>query len=606
MLSNQFRIHTNRSNLTPHNNLKDLIVNLLKNIDPKSNYVDGDKFIIWQRAFTHETFDPTFNYEDDEYIGDRNVKVMFPIYVYNRNPSYTKKDLTNLDTLIMEAKTQNDLSVELGFIPFIRMPHQSKPTMGVGGDVFESFFGALDKVSDMILPDLGLINTYNMICYIFDQNTIPDDLRFGNSKMVVEQIFIQLGLKNPIPIVSYQNGVNVIIKLSKEHLDFFNQHDLNINEVIASVNGAVKHTAIKMAYDVAKALLEESGVTEEFIENIKSQKEAKEIREKEVMKKLDTDIKILVKKLLSNIVLDEEIHKYITDENMKVWHKIDEEDEMLNYFGEIILKGFMAKHLMSQYPNYNKEDFNNMIVNISNNYDLFLVTPNTEHLKGQVLKNFFGALMQVSNSILNGIGFINCYRMIQLIFDVTLIPYEYRFKHPKTAVEQLFSPFFGKDKSKPILEIERNEDEFIFTITLTDEQMNFLKQHGIYIKDPLLSKYSGVGKKNVQKMAYEMALKKLNEYGINKNWSDQLKNQMEFNHPSLVIYKKPLNDKIAKEGYDYVYFASPSKTTTQTETTIQLVGVKGDKKTILSSVIDETGGNKLNYKVLLIQNYLNY
>ena len=608
-----FRIATNRNNLIPHTNIKDLTVNLLKNIVPNSDdYVKPEHMIIWHQAFTHETFDPTYNYEDKEYKGDRNVKVLFPVYLYKRNPLYTKKDLTNIDTLVMEMKTQYDLSFELGFIDLIKMPHHTKPTIGVGGDVFESFFGALDDVSDMVLGDLGLINSYNMICYIFNQNIIPDDLRLGNSKMIVEQIFIQLGLKNPSPIFYNHNGVTVTLKLTQEHLDFFHDHHININPIIATAKGTVKHATTKVAYDIAKTTLENAGVTEEFIEKIKLIKNVDKeevIREKIEKEKLSVDIKTLVEKLISPIINEEEIPKYITKNFMKVWDKIDEEDEMLTYFGEIILKGFLAKHLMNVYKDdssYNKEDFNNIITNIIKNYDSFLVTDNTSHLKGGVLKNFFGALMQVSNDILDGVGLLNCYRMIVLIFDKALIPYEYRYKHPKTAVEQLFSPFFGKDKSKPLLNIIDEEEGYTFEVSLTDEQLAFLKQHGFKIKDKLLARYSDKLKKNTQKLAYEIALKKLEDYGINKFWAIGLKNQMEFNHPKIAVYQKALNDKMKKDGYDFVYFASPSKTTTNTEITIQLVGVKNGKKTILSSVIDETGGNKLDYKILLIKNYLQY
>ncbi len=609
-----FKIAINRNNIVPITNIKDLQLNLLKNIVPNPvDYVQPEQMIIWNQAFTHETFDPTYNYEDPEYKGDRNLKVIFPIYLYKRNPSYTKKDLTNIDTLVMEMKTQYELSVELGFIDLIKMPHDTDPTIGVGGDVFESYFGALDDVSDMVLEGLGLINSYNMICYIFNQNVIPDDLRLGNSKMIVEQIFIQLGLKNPSPIFyNHLGSVTVTLKLTQEHLDFFHQHNINIPQIIATSKGTVKHAVTKMAYDMAKTTLETAGVTEAFISDIKLIKNMDKeevVREKVIKEKLDVDIKTLVKKLILPIINEEEVNKYLTDEFMKVWDKIDEEDEMLTYFGEIILKGFLAKHLMTVYKedlSYNKEDFNNIITNIIKNYDLFLTTDNTQYLKGSVLKNFFGALMKVSNEILDGIGLLNCYHMIVLIFDKALIPYEYRYKHPKTAVEQLFSPVFGKDKSKPLLNIINEEEGYTFEISLTDEQLAFLKQHGFKIKDKLLSRHSGLLKKVTQKEAYEIALKQLEGYGINKTWVTNQKNQMEFNHPKIAVYQKALNDKIKKDGYDMVYFAAPTKTTTNTEITIQLVGVKNGKKTILSSVIDETGGNKIDYKVILIKNYLQY
>ena len=603
-----FRIATNRSNLIPATNIKDLIENLLKNIMPDpQDYISPEQMLIWHRAFTNDTFDPTNNYEDQEYIGDRNLKVLFILYLLNRNPLYTPKDLTNIDTLVMEKKNQNDLSFELGFIDLIKMPHHSKPPIGVGGDVFESFFGALDEVSELVLPTIGLIHSYNMITYIFNQNIIPDDLRLGNTKMIVEQIFIQLGLKNPAPIIEQGQQVTVTIELTDDHLEFFNLHDLIVPKILASQQNYAKNVATKLAYDQAKTTLENVGVTEEFIEQLKAQKEKKEvIREKVAREPLNIEVKVLVERLLMSILKKSEVEKYVTGTLMETWEKVfEEDDKMLIYLGEIILKGFIARHLGHLYKgtDYNKEDFNNIITNMIKNYDDFLITPNTKHLKG-VLKPFFGALMRVSDTILPGAGIINCYHLIEEIFKKELIPFEYRYKHPKTAVEQLFSPFFGKDKSKPILTIGNENDEYVFDVKLTLEQMSFLRKQGFKIPNTLLAHKTGTMKKQTQKEVYEMALKKLESYGINREWRDTLKKKMEFTHPQLSVYSGMLDKKTKQDGYEYIYFASPSKTTTQNEITIQLVGVRDGTKTILSSVIDNTGGNKIDSKINLIKNYL--
>ncbi len=75
-------------------------------------------------------------------------------------------------------------------------------------------------------------------------------------------------------------------------------------------------------------------------------------------------------------------------------------------------------------------------------------------------------------------------------------------------------------------------------------------------------------------------------------------------HPKLAVYYDQLEAKRIKEEYDYLYFASPVKTKTLTQTTIQLVGVKGKEKTILSSIIESIDADKINSKMILIQNYL--
>jgi hypothetical protein len=231
-----FKISSNRSNIIIVNTLKDLISNLLSNILPENQvpkYVTPENMILWEKAFTNETFDPTNNLEEFEYGGDRVEKCVFPLYVDTLDPTYTPKDISNIDMLIMEKKTQYDLAFELGFIEFIRLPHHQQPSTGVGGDVFESFFGALDTISDNILEGMGLINAYNMTAYIFNQNIIPENLRMGNIKMVVEQIFIQLGLKIE-PHIKQDHNFTATLNLNKEQLEFFESHNIQLPFVLGT------------------------------------------------------------------------------------------------------------------------------------------------------------------------------------------------------------------------------------------------------------------------------------------------------------------------------------------------------------------------------------
>ena len=79
MATKLFSIKTNRSNIIPINNIKDLVINILKNIHPNPEIYANDN--VWIRAFTSETYDPTFNYEDLEYVGDRILKVVFIKYL---------------------------------------------------------------------------------------------------------------------------------------------------------------------------------------------------------------------------------------------------------------------------------------------------------------------------------------------------------------------------------------------------------------------------------------------------------------------------------------------------------------------------------------------
>ncbi len=613
-----FKINTNRSNLIPTTNLKELILNLLKNILPGTEaekYVSDDYMFIWIRAFTNETYDPTYNYEDDEYIGDRVLKIVFPKYVMLLNPDYTPMDISNIDMLVMEKKNQYDLSYELGFLNFILIPNQ--PSVGVGGDVFESFFGALDKVSDLIMDGLGLINCYNMIDYIFNQNTIPDYLRYGNPKMIVEQIFIQLGLSIQPQVIKESNQFVASLKLNKEQLDFFYEHNIDLPLIIGEGRANSKKAAFNVAYTRAKDTLERNKVNTAFIERIKQERKKEMVEKPKVEKevnKIDMNIKDLVLLLLSPIISQPYVlNKFVEEKYMNLWYKVfDESDynqahyEKLYFFGEILIKGLVAKKLTVMYEEYNKEDYNNILSNIVQNYDLFLVD-DYDYLKGEhVLEAFMGAVEYISHELLPGSGFINCNYLVRKIFKKELIPYEYRYTHPKTVLEQLFSPFLGLTKSKPVVDYHYDEEESLhtFKLSLTNEQFDFLNKHGFKIKNKKLSESTGQLKNVTQKQAYNEALLTLEKYDINKQSMNKIKIKLDFMHPKLAMYYNQLEQKRIKDGYDYLYFASPIKTKTLTDVTIQLVGVKNGKKTILSSIIENSNIDVMLAKVELIKNYI--
>ncbi|HSW76901.1 MAG TPA: ribonuclease III domain-containing protein [Candidatus Saccharimonadales bacterium] len=611
-----FKIKTNRQNLIPSSNLKDLIINLLTPIVTNVNdYITPDKMVLWTRAFTSEIFDPTYNYEENEYVGDRVLKFVYPKYLKKRDPSYTRKDITNIDMSVMEKKTQSDLAFELGLVDFILIPHHgAQVPIGVRGDVFESFMGALFNITNQIIPGLGLFTCYNMNVFIFNQNQIPEELRKGNAKMLVEQIFKQLA--QPMVIVDEKkiaNKFDIQIKLNKTSIDFFNTNHINLPFIIGKAEGNTKNTVIKTAYEKALKTLEENGVDEEFIKLIKQNKKKEFfISERDTASQLISfDIKTVVVDILSLFIKNEQmLNQFVSDDNMTIWKNVFEQkvDDDLFYFGEIAIKGLLAIHLWQiyQHDQYNKEDFNNIMSHISKNLSLFLTEPPLSYLDNH-LEAFIGAVDKISDDIYFGLSMIHDYQLIQHIFTKELIPYDFRYKHPKTALEQLLSPFLGRDDAKPNLNVSYDETTktHTFEITLTDKQLQWINQHGFKNLVPLLAYHTGTGsKKKIQKEAYQMALKTLEELGITKYWADQLKQKIEFKSFKLLPFYDELEKKRQKDGYDYLYFAAPIKTTTLTETTIQLVGVVVNKKTILSSILVEPSVDKMDAKVLLIKDYI--
>jgi hypothetical protein len=300
---------------------------------------------------------------------------------------------------------------------------------------------------------------------------------------------------------------------------------------------------------------------------------------------------------------------------MNLWNRIFDEAnstyeqkqyDKIYFFGEILIKGLLAKNLTILYKEYDKEDYNNILSNILQNYDIFLEN-DLSYLQGEhVLEGFFGAVEHISDILLKGSGLINCNRLVKHIFKKELIPYKYRYTHPKTVLEQLFSPFLGIKKSKPILDYHQDEEMIHhFKLSLTNEQYQFLKEHGFKITSKFLAEKEGKLKNQTQKEAYSDALITLEKYGIDKQTLTKIKQKLDFMHPKLIPYYDELEQKRIRDGYDYLYFASPVKTKTLTQMTIQLVGVRENEKDILSSIIEDVNMDKMTAKIDLIKMYLN-
>jgi dsRNA-specific ribonuclease len=617
-----FKVNTNDNHTQI---LKDFLRNLLKFFIDEADlslFVNDQHMVIWQKAFTPEVTNPSNNSEDLEYVGDRILKIVFPKYLLMLNPHYTEQDITNMDMAIMEKKTQSDLSSALGLTRFINLVENNVPTTGMGGDVFEAFVGALDEIGELIYKDTGIINCYNMIRFIFNQNKIPNYLREGDIKMNVEQIFLQLGLTIPDIVINQQKQQGkvkyfVSIYLTNEQQEFFNTYNIYINNpLLGTSEGFSKNITIKNAYTQVKNNLLRFGVNEEFINRIKKIREQANLEKKVAIPKIVKEriildkqqIKLLVVDLLSNILTKEQLKLYTTEENLDIWSDaLNNDNNKYKFYGEILVKGLIPKYLVEIHKHdssYTKEEFNNILSNITKHYNLFVTYP-ILHDKNN-FSSFFGALSYISDKILFGISFINCYNLVKYIFD-DKIPKEFSYTHPNTIIDQLFVPFFGKNKGKLILKETNTDNGYTFDIELTPEQLYFLQQEGFKITNRHVGFAEGQLKKQTKRAAYDDAIINLNNYGINQQWATMRKQQMDFEQPDIHIYKKLLDKKNKELGYDYIYFKSPTKTATQEHITIQLLGVTtGGKKEILSSTTESAAVvNKNDAKIYLIKKYLN-
>lgn len=174
-------------------------------------YFTAPKMVVWAQAFTHETVSSSYNYENQEYTGDAILKAVFPKYLRNRFPKFNKNDYTELNNVYMSKMKQAELARKMGLERFIRVTGMDRAILNLETDVFESFFGALDEVSNSITEGLGFVNCYNMIVHLFKDVEIDESRARGSSKTQVIQMFVRFDLPKPIESVEGERSNEITV-----------------------------------------------------------------------------------------------------------------------------------------------------------------------------------------------------------------------------------------------------------------------------------------------------------------------------------------------------------------------------------------------------------
>jgi len=256
--------------------LDNLLTPIIPDLDTRYLYLSAPMMVIWARAFTHETFSPSDNYEDLEFRGDAVLKGVFPKYLMKRLPYLHKGEYTELNVAYMSKIMQAQLSRSLGFPEFIRLTGIDKAILNIETDVFESFFGALDTVSDMIVDGFGFTNVYNMIVHIFSDVEIDESKGRGSAKTQVIQMFVRFDLPKPIEYTDELDKYNIVftVSLTPQHIQFLHSYGVTIHDLIIGVGQApTKADASFKAYTEALNTLAEHGITTEWAEEAKQAKD---------------------------------------------------------------------------------------------------------------------------------------------------------------------------------------------------------------------------------------------------------------------------------------------------------------------------------------------
>lgn len=256
--------------------LNELIAPIIPNQIDRYKYLDINAMKIWMTAFTHETVSPSDNYEDLEFLGDAVLKAVFPKYLMKRLPHLHKGEYTELNVAYMSKIMQAQLARQMGLSGYIRVTGIDRAILNLETDVFESFFGALDTISDTITPGLGFVNCYNMIIHIFNTVEIDESKGRGSAKTQVIQIFVRFDLPKPVEIYddSENHHARFSVSLSPVHLNFLHSYGVDIRHPnIGTGEAPTKKEAEFEAYTKALELLTRHGITTKWAE------EAKQVRD---------------------------------------------------------------------------------------------------------------------------------------------------------------------------------------------------------------------------------------------------------------------------------------------------------------------------------------
>jgi len=222
--------------------LKEMISKILLNIIQKEDleyYFTESAMKIWILAFTNETYSPSDNNEDLEYLGDIVLKSCFPKWLMRKFPKLHKNDYTELNTRYMSKIEQGKLGYEMGFSKLDgKKPHMIRTkgvdiiTINLVADAFEAFFGALDTISDNIRDGLGYINCYDMIHYLFKDKKITD--AGSHPKTQIQQLFTRFEL--PIPFEKSDEGKEIKITLTPKTVLYLKQNKIKPPELLSYSN----------------------------------------------------------------------------------------------------------------------------------------------------------------------------------------------------------------------------------------------------------------------------------------------------------------------------------------------------------------------------------
>ena len=261
------------------NYLKKTLTIIIPSAPHREYMVNEEAMKIWVTCFTHESFNPNvgMNYEELELVGDHSMEFNFVKYMYLTMPKITRSELSELKSKYISKVFQAQVGAKMGLDKWIRT--RVEINTHVNEDLLESFFGGLDTVGDKVFKfGAGAGLAYNMILKIFEDTPIDRNLgKRGHPKTQMKETFEKLHWG--VPVETFQEGsmygdVRATISFTPEAMSSLATLGVKIkSRTLASESGSSKKVAFDNAYKVALNRVRELGITDEWVEKYRGNKD---------------------------------------------------------------------------------------------------------------------------------------------------------------------------------------------------------------------------------------------------------------------------------------------------------------------------------------------
>jgi dsRNA-specific ribonuclease len=268
---------TNPNNLKPTEEwLADLKKFLLEKIVPLTtsnkdlygSIVSKPAMNIWKAAFTSETFDANKgnNYEELEKLGDKVIGLNFILYLMDKYPHFTRRELSEVSSYYLSKKELSKISHKLGLSSMARSYVKG---INLEEDLFESLFGALFIIGDkFIVEGAGNILCKKLLYNIFSEVKIDLNVTKGKPKTQVIEIFRKAGWGDVI-IEWDEKKSELTLRFTPKAMKSLKDIGIRLpNDILAQIVKNTKTAAEEEAFSLALQRLNQFGINKSNVKEV--------------------------------------------------------------------------------------------------------------------------------------------------------------------------------------------------------------------------------------------------------------------------------------------------------------------------------------------------